>query len=165
VLSVLEGIFSEVFVVFGDEVPEVDTGKACILRDIILHKATAGGLFTGLSHATSDRIFAVGCDMPFLNPDVISRMSTKDPSSDVVMADLAHGLQPMHAFYSKRCLPVVEEMVKEGNLRLQEIVKRSELIVRLVPEDEMRSLDDRLLSFFNVNTPADLEFANKLLAS
>jgi len=34
----------------------------------------------------------------------------------------------------------------------------------LISEDELKDLDPRFLSFLNINTPPDLEFARKLLA-
>ncbi|MEE9203428.1 MAG: NTP transferase domain-containing protein, partial [Nitrospirales bacterium] len=107
---------------------------------------------------------AVACDMPFLNPRVIARLAEMDEHSDVVMVQLASGLQPMHAIYSKACLPHLERMAKAEALKVQEIVRSSGIAVRLVFEDEIRDLDPQFLSFFNVNTPADLEFARKLLA-
>lgn len=73
------------------------------------------------------------------------------------------GLQPMHAMYSKGCLPYLERMARSGHLKLQDLCRESSLSLRLVPEAELLDVDPQLLSFMNINTPADLEFARKLL--
>jgi molybdopterin-guanine dinucleotide biosynthesis protein A len=53
-------------------------------------------------------------------------------------------------------------MARAGNLKMQSLVSLTELNVRLVQEDELIGLDPHLLSFQNVNTPADLEAARAL---
>jgi molybdopterin-guanine dinucleotide biosynthesis protein A len=102
--------------------------------------------------------------MPFLDPQMIGYMVNLDPQSDIIMAQLLHGFQPMHAIYSKACLPVLQGMIEGNNLKIQDLVRNKDLSVRLVTEAEIRSVDPRVLSFLNVNTPSDLEMARKLLA-
>ncbi len=64
-LSVYERLFPEILVVVAEPVPElVDIGHQ-IVTDLIPNCATLGGLYTGLSVASSPRIFAAACDMPF----------------------------------------------------------------------------------------------------
>ena len=82
--------------------------------------------------------------------------------SDVSMVKLSTGLQPMQGVYSKRCLPALEEMVNTECLRIQDLMLRKDLTVQILEEESMRKLDPHLLSFLNVNTPADLEFATKM---
>ncbi|MEW6544913.1 MAG: molybdenum cofactor guanylyltransferase [Nitrospirota bacterium] len=163
-LSVLEGLFTEVLVVVGQPEPRLAGLRHPVVADLIPGCATLGGLYTGLSEASHQRIFAAACDMPFLNPAVIRLMAQLDRTSDVVMARLANGLQPMHAFYSKACLPYLREMLNVGNLTVQDLCRQPALSVRLLSEEELRQADPQLLSFMNVNAPADLEFARKLLA-
>ena len=56
-------------------------------------------------------------------------------------------------------------MAVAHNLKVQELCQASGLSARLVSEDEIRRIDPQFLSFLNVNTPEDLEFARKLIAS
>jgi len=164
VLSVLEGLFQEILIVVAEPLPELEGTAHRVITDLIPDRATLGGLYTGLSCAHGQRIFAVGCDMPFLSRKAIAHMAA-DPQADVVMAELATGLQPLHAVYSKSCLPHMERMVKAGRLTVQDLARASGLSVRIVPARDLRSIDPEGLSFMNVNTPADVEFARKLLAS
>ncbi len=165
VLSVLEGLFQEILIVVAEPLPQLEGVAHRVVTDLIPDCATLGGLYTGLSYAGSPRIFAVGCDMPFLSRTVITQMATLGRQADVVMAELATGLQPLHAVYSKACLVHMERMAKAGQLKVQELVQAPGLSVRLVPERDVRPVDPEGLSFMNVNTPADIEFVRKLLAS
>ena len=163
-LSVLQGLFPEVLVALAEPLPQLTGQGYRVVLDLIPNCATLGGLYTGLASAGHQRVLAVGCDMPFLSREVILRLAGLGAQADVVMPKLATGLQPMLAVYSKACLPHLERMAKAGQLKVQDLVKTPGLTVRQVPEKDFLDVDPQLLSFFNINTPADLEFARKLLA-
>ncbi len=163
-LSVLQSLFDEVLIALAEPLPQLTGQGYRVVMDRIPNCATLGGLYTGLSSASHPRIFAVGCDMPFLNPAVIRRLAERGAQVDVAMPTLATGLQPMHAVYSKACLPHLERMAKAQELKVQGLSEVPDLTVRLVSEKDFLDVDPQLLSFFNINTPADLEFARKLLA-
>jgi molybdopterin-guanine dinucleotide biosynthesis protein A len=163
-LSVLEKLFPEVLIAVAQEGPEVSGLRHRVVTDLIPGCATLGGLYTGLFYATRPRIFAVACDMPFLNEKAIRRVIELGGGADVVMVQLATGIQPMHALYAKSCLAPMRKLIEAGNLKVQQLVEAPALEVRLVRETELRGPDDHL-SFLNVNTPADLELARKLLGS
>ena len=162
-LRVLQSIFQEVLVVIAqDSLPlGID---ARVVRDLVPDCGSLGGLYTGLTQATTPYIFVVACDMPFLNQAVIAQFTSRRAAIDIVMAKLATRLHPMHALYSKRCLPVVDKMIGARQLKIQEIVSELSLRVRYITEADLRSIDPSGHSFYNVNTMADLEAARSLLA-
>ena len=163
-LSVLEKLFPEVVVVVAELTPDLPKlGRHRVVRDIIPDCASLGGLYSGLFHAAQPRAFAVACDMPFLNEAIIRRLIELGAGADVVMVQLATGVQPMHALYSKSCLPPMRKMIDAGNLKIQQLIEAPELQVRLVEEQELQGTQDQFLSFLNVNTPGDLELARKVL--
>jgi molybdenum cofactor guanylyltransferase len=162
-LAVLASLFPEVLIALAEPLPQLKANGYRIVTDLIKDCATLGGLYTGLASASHPRIFAVGCDMPFLNPAAIRRLAKLGAQADVVMPKLTTGLQPMHAVYSKACLPHLERMAKAQQLKVQGLTEVPGLTVRLVSEKDFLDVDPQLLSFFNINTPADLEFARKLL--
>jgi molybdopterin-guanine dinucleotide biosynthesis protein A len=114
--------------------------------------------------ATTPYIFVVACDMPFLDPAVITQFTSRRATADIVMAKLAARLHPMHALYGKRCLPVVEQMIRARQLKIQEMLSHASLHVRYVTEADLLTVDPSGRSFYNVNTPADLEAARSHLA-
>ena len=162
-LAVLRSIFQEVLVVIAQDSPPLDI-EALVVRDLVPDCGSLGGLYTGLAQATTPYIFVVACDMPFLDPAVIAQFTSRRASTDIVMAKLAGRLHPMHALYSKRCLPVVEQMIQARQLKIQEMVLRSSLRTGYVTEADLLTLDPSWRSFQNVNTPADLEAVRSLLA-
>ena len=162
VTSVLLELFPEVLLVLAEKDIEQSNDRIRIVTDLIPDCAAVGGLYTGLYHARYPRVFVVACDMPFINPAVIELFLQKIDATDIVMAQLVTGLQPLHGLYSKQCLPILKEMIEARDLRLQNIADKQGLTVHRVPETEIKGLDPQLLSFLNVNSPADLELANKI---
>ena len=80
---------------------------------------------------------------------------------DLVIPRLDNMVEPLHALYSKNCLIPMEHMIEQSNLSIHgllELVK-----VRYVDTDEIDRFDPRHLSFFNVNTEADLQTARELI--
>src|SRR5687768_15088775 len=163
-LSVYEGLSREILIVVAEPAPELRALGHQIVTDLIPNCASLGGLYTGLSHARSPRVFAAACDMPFLNSAVIGHLLEFD-DDDVVMPKLATGLQPMHAIYAKTCLPYFEQMMAINNLSIQSVLENHALRTRYVPEEALRTLDPQLLSFLNVNTPEDADLARDLITS
>lgn len=162
-LSVLQSIFQEVLVVIAQDSPPLGV-DAKVVRDLVPDCGSLGGLYTGLMQATTPCIFVVACDMPFLNQTVIAQFTSQRAAADIVVAKLDGRLHPMHALYSKRCLPVLEQMIRERQLKIQEIVSEPSLQVRYVTEADLLTVDPSWRSFYNVNTLADLEAARSLLA-
>lgn len=162
-LAVLRSIFQEVVVVIAQDSPALEV-DARIVRDLVPDCGSLGGLYTGLTAATTPYIFVVACDMPFLDQAVISQFTSRRTSTDIAMAKFAGRLHPMHALYSKRCLPAIEQMVSARQLKIQEIVSCKSLRIQYVTETDLIGLDPSGRSFQNVNTPADLEVARSLLA-
>ena len=162
-LGVLRSIFQEVLVVIAQDSPPLDV-DARVVRDLVPDCSSLGGLYTALTQTTTPHIFMVACDMPFLDPAVIAQFTSRRAIADIVMAKLAARLHPMHALYGTRCLPVVEQMIRVRQLKIQEIVSHASLRVLYVTEADLLTIDPSGRSFQNVNTPADLELARSLLA-
>jgi len=161
-LGVLRSIFQEVLVVIAQNSPPLGV-DARVVRDLVPDCGSLGGLYTGLTQATTPYIFVVACDMPFLDPAVITQFTSRRASADIVIAKLAARLHPMHALYGKGCLPVLEQMIRARQLKIQEMVSHGSLRVQYVTEADLLTIDPFWHSFQNVNTPADLEAARSLL--
>lgn len=162
VLSVLLDVFPEVLLVLAEEDIRWQDERVKIVTDLVPDSAAVGGLYTGLYHSKYFRVFVVACDMPFLKPAVIELFSKKAETTDIVLAQLVNGLQPLHGLYSKQCLPFLKKMIEAQDLRLQNIADKQGLTVHRIPESEITILDPQLLSFLNVNSPADVELAEKI---
>lgn len=146
----------EVWVV-GDGRPLPVPPDVRVVADIFPGKGPFGGLFTGLLLSPSPYALALACDMPFLNPQLLGYILSLAPGNDAVVPRVGQFLEPLHAVYSRTCLPVLRDLLRQGKLSLLELFPR--IKVRYVEDWELRDT----LSFFNINTPQDLEQAQALL--
>ena len=120
-----------------------------------------GGIYSGLRAARHERGLVVACDMPFLNPRLLRLMVELSRDYDVVMPRLADGrMEPLHAVYGQACLGPMEAQLRQGDLRIVDILPH--LRVRFLEQGELDALDPEHLSLFNVNTRQDLERARAL---
>jgi molybdenum cofactor guanylyltransferase len=162
-LTVLRSIFQEVLVVIAQDSSPLNI-DARVVRDLVPHCGSLGGLYTGLMQADTPCIFVAACDMPFLNQAVITQFTDQRATADIVMAKLADRLHPMHALYGKGCLPALEERIRARQLKIQDLLSQPSIRVRYITEADLQSIDPSWRSFHNVNTPADLEIACSLQA-
>ena len=120
------------------------------------------GVRSALVEARTERVLVVGCDMPFLQPDLLHFMSRQSGSWDACVPRYEGRLQPFFAVYNARCLPVVEASLAESRLEMQSLL--SKLKLREIPEPILSRYDTEGLSFININTPGELEEARSLMA-
>ncbi len=156
-------LFDEVLVVTASEDYDCSHLPVRLVTDRIPHKGSLGGLYTGLMEAENSLIFVVACDMPFLVEESIARLCI-EPHTDVLTVKASTGLQPLHARYSKGCIPVIEAMIQEDDLKIQNLFSKQGFAIRTIEETVFDDIDPHRQSFMNINTPADLEFARKMFS-
>ncbi len=145
----------------GQQMPQFNHSVE-IVFDIYPGKGSLGGLYSGLKAARSFHSLAVAADMPFLNQSLLSYMMEMASDYDVVIPRLKGFIEPLHAVYSKRCLEAIETQIKSDQLSVRNFL--SQVKVRYLDEVEVESFDPEHLSFFNINTAADLEKAKELIS-
>jgi molybdopterin-guanine dinucleotide biosynthesis protein A len=139
----------------------VNYPKSRIVPDAYPGKGALGGICTGLTASDSFYNLVVACDLPFLNHDLLHYLIQLSPSFDVVVPRLGDMVEPLHAVYSKNCLASAESLLKQGNLSITELFTL--VRVRYVGAEAIDRFDPKHLSFFNINTEADLNRARKLV--
>jgi molybdopterin-guanine dinucleotide biosynthesis protein A len=131
-------------------------GIRCI-TDIRTGLGPIGGLHAGSVAAQGDLIFVSACDMPCINPAVISylfeRIEGFDAAIPVWNPDM---LEPLHAVYRKTAL--INYLESHDSLSLRAMIMN--LSARYVPVDEIKNFDPDLLTFTNINKLEDLERIN-----
>jgi molybdopterin-guanine dinucleotide biosynthesis protein A len=90
-------------------------------------------------------------------------MSQISSTFDVVVPRTRAKVEPLCAVYSKNCLASIHNLLERDELRLSELLNMVK--VRYIEEDEINRFDPEHLSFFNVNTQANLSKAKKLAAN
>jgi len=146
-------LFEEVLLVTNSPRDYLDLNLRMV-TDLYREKGALGGIFTGLFHASFSHAFVAACDMPFLNPGLIAHLVGLSAGYDIVIPRTGDGLQPLHAVYSRKCLPFMEDLLDRGNLKILDFFHRVKK--REVLTGEIINLDPNLSSFLNLNSPEDL---------
>lgn len=151
-LDVLQSVFNEVLI--SSNKPELYSAYGVsVIQDEILDRGPLEGLSQGLKAASYDVAFFVACDMPFLDAQLIRFLAQWATEFDVVVPRLQSGLHPLHAFYHRRCLPLMKRNLEAGRLKIIDFYP--ECAVRYVDETELADFRDLGNVFCNVNTPEE----------
>ncbi len=135
--------------------------KGKVIVDLYPGKGALGGIYTGLASADSFYSLVVGCDMPFLNRDLLCYFIELAPGFDAVVPRIDGMYEPLHAVYSKGCLTSISELMKRSRLGISNLF---DLVnTRYVDKEEIAKFDPQFLSFFNANTLADMKKARELI--
>jgi len=157
IFAVLENLFKEIILVTNSPLnyTEWDT---FIATDIIPVRSALTGIHTGLFYASYDYAFICAGDTPFLNGDVIKiLLSAMEPRWDVIIPETSAGLEPLCAVYSKQMLSTIEGNLARNHFKIGQSFRKGR--VKKIKESILREKDPELISFFNVNTPEDLDRA------
>lgn len=160
VIERLSSLGNEIMVVISssDQLPDLSVRRVV---DVYPGKGALGGIYSGLRAATSFHSLVVACDMPFLSIALLRYLMEGCTGFDIVIPRVAGNMEPLHAVYSKNCLTHIEAMLDEGRFRIADFFHA--VRVRYVEEAEIEKFDPERLSFFNINSEADLEQARALL--
>lgn len=101
--------------------------------------------------------------MPFLSRPLLEFLLAQAGRAQVIVPRRGGEYEPLHAVYARSCLPAVEAALAAGERRM--VAFYPQVSVLAVEEGVLARHDPRGLSFFNVNTPQDLEQAERLLAA
>lgn len=163
VLCSIEFLKGDIIVVTsgnGDLPPLSDSPVYRTVYDVFPGMGPLVGILTGLGVSGTDRNLVLAGDMPFLNRDFLDYMVRAAEGFDIVIPRWEDKIEPLLAVYTRNCLEPAEKMVREGDLSVRRLLEK--VRVRYVDEREIARFDPGYLSFFNVNTGADLARAREL---
>jgi molybdopterin-guanine dinucleotide biosynthesis protein A len=131
-------------------------GIRCI-TDIRVGIGPIGGLHAGSAAARGELIFVSACDMPCINPKVISYLFDSIDNYDAAIPTWNPDmLEPLHAVYRRDAL--LSYLENHESLSLRAMIMN--LSARFVPVDELKSIDPELMTFTNINKLEDLNRIN-----
>jgi molybdenum cofactor guanylyltransferase len=151
-LRLFSGLFEAALVVANDPALYRPFG-APVVRDALAGKGAPGGLHAALAAAGTRWIFTVGCDMPLLAAEPIAWLAARRDAPAVAVVWRGR-LEPLHAFWSRECLPTVERMLRQGDPSMWKIATACD--ARFVAEEEWRAVDPEGRAFENANTAEDV---------
>jgi molybdopterin-guanine dinucleotide biosynthesis protein A len=118
------------------------------------------GIYSGLLRSRDECNLIVACDMPFMNPRLLSYMAGLANAYDIVLPKVGELVEPLHAVYHIRLIPIMDNHIKRDQLRIRGIFEG--LRIRYVTEEEIDRYDPERRSFINLNTPNEYKEATCL---
>lgn len=137
-----------------------------VIADIFESSGALGGLHSALTHARSEWVAVVSCDLPFVTTELLERLaSLRDEQTDAVAPIQPDGrIQPLCALYRRAvCRETAREMLEAGEFRPRVLLER--VRSRRVRFAELSDLRGSHSFFDNVNTPEDYERALRVNAA
>lgn len=136
--------------------------NASLVPDLLPGRGALGGLYTALSAASHPIVGVVACDMPFANPDLLLALHERllESGCDAVIPRSPGGVEPFHAIYRREpCLPQVKASLEAGLRRVDSWFLNAHILY--LAYEEVLKLDPLQVAFMNVNTPAELQQAER----
>lgn len=121
------------------------------------------GLHAGLLAVRHEWAFIAACDMPLVDHRLVRFMVVLTAGHDAVVPRIGESIEPLHALYSRACLPAIETRLQNGQRRV--ISFYPDVRVRYVEGREIAIFDRGGRTFSNANTPEDWERLRALIAS
>jgi molybdenum cofactor guanylyltransferase len=139
----------------GQAVPKLSDGIQIIRDSNAYHgplAAMASG-FRALANHSLDAVFVTGCDAPLTEPKLVGRLFALLGARDAVVPIDQGRFYPLAAAYRPTILPHIERMIAAKQLRASDLF--GEINALHVPVEELRNVDPRLASLWNVNSEED----------
>jgi molybdopterin-guanine dinucleotide biosynthesis protein A len=158
----LGSIFPKVMTIgfHPDQLHHLDTSEVYIIPDCVKSEGPLCGVYTALLNSDTPYNFVVACDMPFLQVSLIEFLSTFLGQGDVVCPVFKGYPEPLHSFYSIRCVQYIEILLKKGVRQLRRLLEMVDVFY--VGEHEFSGIENYQYSFFNINTQVQSEEALKI---
>ncbi|MBI4418662.1 MAG: molybdenum cofactor guanylyltransferase [Ignavibacteriales bacterium] len=152
VVDTLKSVFDNVIVV-ADDGSKYELPAIRVIPDVVKKSGPLGGIHAALIVAAPAPVFVMPCDMPFFPADLIREFLRKDSHKPVRILWDGTRMYPLCGLYSQAALPVIAGCLKEGRLRMTDLVTK-------VGADLVNPLDDPRFNprmLVNLNSPQDFE--------
>lgn len=161
VLAQVAGIGAETIII-TNRVDDYRYLSLPLFADVVPDKGALGGIYTAIYSSSQPHTLCAACDMPFVVRPLLDYLISliPDANADAVVPRLNGEAEPFRAIYSRVCLGPIRAALDAGKMRVISFFPA--VRVRFVDEPEIDRFDPQHLSFFNVNTPEDLEQARRL---
>ncbi len=122
------------------------------------------GALTGFERAKSEYSILLPCDTPFISSQIAQFLLDICVNRDAAIPKWPSGyIEPLQAAYhTKSASTAAKNALEQGKLDLRSMIDRLRG-VRYVSTMVLRQMNQKLLTFFNINTLSDLKKAESLL--
>ncbi len=134
------------------------------IADLASGLGPVGGITTALTHAAGAACLMLSCDLPFMRREVLVRLVAayrRRPSGKTVCLyrrKVDGREESLVAVYGSETLAAFRRCMEEGLLKVGSVIPEAEKFHLDYDEADARA-------FFNINRPADLEEARRIVAA
>jgi len=149
-LRLLRPLFSKTFVVANN--PELFNGfDVDVFPDIYRDRGPLACIHSALKHSQTSSVMIFGCDMPFLDKEMIVKMyeTFKKSGKDYCIPRSGGFIEPLHAFYSRNILNELENHLDNNSGNAVKKFLENKDICYMETEIKQKT-------FFIINSPDDL---------
>lgn len=126
-----------------------------MVTDIEMDQGPLFGLYTGLSYIKSEGSLLLPCDSPFISSYFVNKMFeiAGESKSQAMVPVWSDGqTEPLHSYYRKECIPVIQDRLKNGFRNVKSLLDKID-----VTYIDVNYLDPDKRSFINLNRPEDVD--------
>jgi molybdopterin-guanine dinucleotide biosynthesis protein A len=160
ILEKMLDIFPSVLLVLRDDNSPlaVDHGsRVKVVTDLLPGKGPLGGIYTALEYSPTPYVFVIACDMPYPNLELVKRLLSEAAGREAVVPRRGDYIEPLFAVYERETRHSIKKRLEDDDLKIHDFI--DELDARFLEEEDVCGCDPDFNSFFNINTPEDLEKA------
>jgi molybdopterin-guanine dinucleotide biosynthesis protein A len=133
-----------------------------IVPDLFPIRSSLTGVHAGLFFMSNPFAFISACDTPFIKKEIVETIVENiQEHIDIVIPETTAGFEPLCAAYSKRCLTAAQQHLEQDKVKIIKAFRKCR--IKTISEKVLREKDPDLQSFFNINTPADLQRAEEMV--
>ena len=159
-INVLKPLFKEIIIVTAKNEIKEKFNNFNIIQDEFCGCGPLAGIHVSLKDSIFNEVMVFACDMPNLNPLLISSEIKEfhkfGGKFQALVPKHFEGIEPLHAIYTKSVLENIEENLKAGIYSVRSFYKRINI--------KYWEVDDKFVcNFVNVNCPEDLELIKEKL--
>ncbi len=103
-----------------------------------------GGIYTALAHASTDYVFILTCDSPFITTGMIKEFLQNCRFDSGIQACVTKSngrIYPLTAVYRKTARSAIETMITEKNYRVKDLLPKIKYQEILLPEQFVRNIN------------------------
>jgi ribosomal-protein-alanine acetyltransferase len=126
---------------------------APVLPDVLPVKGAMVGILSALTHASTQYVCVLGCDMPNVSEEALLYMSREVHGEDIIIPRAPLGYEALHAIYNKSCISHFLAAVEAKKLKVCDLFPS--LVVRELGEHPAFTHKGRSV-FTNINSESDL---------
>lgn len=160
VIQIIADKFCQLFdetIIISNETGLYEHLGVAVYPDIYPHMGPVSGIHSALSHAYYDTVFVMGCDMPFMNMQLVEYMVSRLGDYDSVVPEIDSYLQPLSAVYNRKCAPILTECLENNKCKLIRIFE--DLNALVISRSELEQFGRIEEIFLNVNDREALKLA------